>query len=118
LTSHITKFLLELGQGFAFIGRQYHFEIGEQDFYADLLFYHTKLHAYIVVELKARPFEPGDASQLNFFFMIAQETRRVAIWNCTIIAQIAQLHRLSRGTSCRERENLPTLLCLGLHSAQ
>ena len=66
LASHITKFLLELGQGFAFIGRQVHFEIGDSDFYTDLLFYHTRLHAYVVVELKARPFEPGDAGQLNF----------------------------------------------------
>ena len=61
LATHITKFLLELGQGFAFVGRQVHFEVGETDFYVDLLFYHIRLHAYVVVELKARPFEPGDA---------------------------------------------------------
>ena len=69
LANHVTKFLLELGQGFAFIGRQVYFEIGQQDFYADLLFYHTKLHCYVVFELKARPFEPGDASRLNFTLM-------------------------------------------------
>jgi predicted nuclease of restriction endonuclease-like (RecB) superfamily len=73
LASHITKFLLELGQGFAFIGRQIHFKIGSSDFYADLLFYHTKLHAYVVVELKARPFEPGDASQLNFYVNVIND---------------------------------------------
>lgn len=84
LTSHITKFLLELGQGFAFIGRQYHFEIGEQDFYADLLFYHTKLHAYIVVELKARPFEPGDASQLNFYVNVVNDKLKTSTDNDTI----------------------------------
>lgn len=84
LTHHITKFLLELGQGFAFIGRQYHFQIGNQDFYADLLFYHTKLHAYIVVELKARPFEPGDASQLNFYVNVVNDKLKSTGDNDTI----------------------------------
>ena len=64
---------MELGQGFAFIGRQVHFEIGDSDFYADLLFYHTQLHAYVVVELKARPFEPGDAGQLNFYVNVVND---------------------------------------------
>lgn len=73
LTEHITKFLLELGQGFAFIGKQVHFQIGDADFFADLLFYHTRLHAYIVVELKARPFEPGDAGQLNFYVNLVND---------------------------------------------
>ena len=73
LSGHITKFLLELGQGFAFMGRQVHFEIGETDFFVDLLFYHTRLHAYIVVELKARPFEPGDAGQLNFYVNVVND---------------------------------------------
>ncbi len=73
LAQHITRFLLELGQGFAFIGRQVKFEVGNQDFYADLIFYHTKLHCYVVVELKARPFEPGDASQLNFYVNVVND---------------------------------------------
>ena len=84
LTTHITKFLLELGQGFAFIGRQVHFEIGNADFYADLLFYHTKLHAYVVVELKARPFEPGDASQLNFYVNVVNDKLKSPTDNDTI----------------------------------
>jgi predicted nuclease of restriction endonuclease-like (RecB) superfamily len=78
LANHITKFLLELGQGFAFIGKQVHFEIGGADFFADLLFYHTKLHAYVVVELKARPFEPGDASQLNFYVNVVNDKVKTA----------------------------------------
>jgi predicted nuclease of restriction endonuclease-like (RecB) superfamily len=73
LTEHITKFLLELGHGFAFVGKQVHFEVGKTDFYADLLFYHTKLHAYVVVELKARAFEPGDASQPNFYVNLVND---------------------------------------------
>lgn len=73
LSSQITKFLLELGQGFAFIGRQVHFEIAGEDFFVDLLFYHTRLHAYVVVELKARPFEPGDAGQLNFYVNVIND---------------------------------------------
>ena len=67
LTEHIQKFLLELGQGFAFVGRQVHLEIGEQDFYIDLLFYHLKLRCYVVVELKACDFEPGFIGQLNMY---------------------------------------------------
>ena len=84
LTNQITKFLLELGQGFAFIGKQFHFEIGGSDFYADLLFYHTKLHAYVVVELKARPFEPGDASQLNFYVNVVNDKLKTNTDNDTI----------------------------------
>ena len=67
LTEHIQKFLLELGQGFAFVGRQVHLEIGGQDFYIDLLFYHLKLRCYVVIELKACDFEPGFISQLNMY---------------------------------------------------
>ncbi|MEE1315156.1 MAG: PDDEXK nuclease domain-containing protein [Faecalimonas sp.] len=67
LTEHIQKFLLELGQGFAFVGRQVHLEVGGDDFYIDLLFYHLKLRCYIVVELKACDFEPGFVSQLNMY---------------------------------------------------
>lgn len=67
LTEHIQKFLLELGQGFAFVGRQIHLEVGGQDFYLDLLFYHLKLRCYVVIELKACDFEPGFVSQLNMY---------------------------------------------------
>lgn len=67
LIDHIQKFLIELGQGFAFVGRQVHLEIGDSDFYLDLLFYHLKLRRYIVIELKARKFTPGDGSQLGMY---------------------------------------------------
>ena len=73
LTDHITRFLLELGKGFAFIGKQVHVEIGGQDFYIDLLLYHTRLHAYVVVELKARDFEAGDTGQLNFYINVIND---------------------------------------------
>ena len=84
LTQHIIMFLLELGQGFAFIGKQVHFKIEEDDFYADLIFYHTKLHAYVVVELKARPFKPGDASQLNFYVNVVNDKMKAKGDNDTI----------------------------------
>ena len=84
LTTQITKFLLELGQGFAFVGRQVKFTIGNQDFYADLIFYHIKLRCYVVVELKARPFEPGDASQLNFYLNVVNEKMKTDNDNDTI----------------------------------
>jgi len=67
LVAHIQTFLLELGQGFAFVGRQVHLEIGNEDFYLDLLFYHLKLRRYVVIELKARKFEAGDGAQLGMY---------------------------------------------------
>ena len=67
LTSHITRFLLELGTGFAFVGRQFRLEVGGDEFFIDLLFYHTRLKCYIVVELKATEFRPEHAGQLNFY---------------------------------------------------
>ncbi|HRH40710.1 MAG TPA: PDDEXK nuclease domain-containing protein [Pyrinomonadaceae bacterium] len=67
LTEHITKFLLELGKGFAFIGRQYNLKIGEKDYFIDLLFYHIRLRCFVVIELKGIEFEPEFAGKLNFY---------------------------------------------------
>ncbi len=67
LTEHITKFLLELGAGFAYMGKQVELKVGERSFYIDLLFYHTRLHCYVVVELKIVDFEPEFAGKLNFY---------------------------------------------------
>ena len=67
LIQHMEKFLLELGAGFAFVGRQYHLEVGEQDFYIDLLFYHLKLRCFVVIELKDHDFKPEYAVKMNFY---------------------------------------------------
>ena len=67
LIRHITRFLLELGAGFAFVGRQFRLEVAGDEFFIDLLFYHTRLKCYIVVELKAVAFKPEHAGQLNFY---------------------------------------------------
>jgi predicted nuclease of restriction endonuclease-like (RecB) superfamily len=67
LVQHITRFLLELGAGFAFVGRQVHLEVGGEDFYLDLLFYHLKLRAYVVIELKAGDFKPEHTGKLSFY---------------------------------------------------
>lgn len=67
LTRHITRFLLELGARFAFVGRQYRLDVGGDEFFIDLLFYHLKLRCYVVVELKTTPFRPEYAGQLNFY---------------------------------------------------
>ena len=67
LMQHITRFLLELGNGFAFVGRQYRLEVNGDEFFIDLLFYHTRLKCYVVVELKATAFKPEHAGQLNFY---------------------------------------------------
>lgn len=76
LIDHIQKFLVELGQGFAFVGRQVHVELGGQDFYLDLLFYHLKLRCYVVIELKAGEFEPGFVSKLNMYQNVVNDTLR------------------------------------------
>lgn len=67
LTCKITDFLLEMGRGFAYIGRQYHISVDGDDYYIDLLMYHLKLHCYVVVELKAVEFKPEFVSKLNFY---------------------------------------------------
>lgn len=67
LIDNVTDFLLELGSGFAYIGRQKHIQIGEHDFYIDLLFYHTQMHCYVVIELKTVDFQPEFAGKLNFY---------------------------------------------------
>lgn len=84
LTEHIQEFLLELGQGFAFVGRQVHLEVGGDDFYIDLLFYHLKLRCYVVIELKACEFEPGFVSQLNMYQNIVNNLLRHPDDNPTI----------------------------------
>ncbi len=67
LIANVQKLLMKMGKGFALIGRQYHLTVDEKDYYIDLLFYHVKLKCYIVVELKAREFDPRDVGQLNFY---------------------------------------------------
>lgn len=73
LIDHVQRFLLELGQGFAFVGRQVHLELGDSDFYIDLLFYHIRLKCYVVVELKSGKFEPGHISQLNMYLNVVND---------------------------------------------
>ena len=76
LVSHITKYLLEMGSGFAFVAQQKHFEVGDSDFYADLILYNIQLHAYVVVELKATSFKPEYMGQLNFYINVVDDTLR------------------------------------------
>jgi predicted nuclease of restriction endonuclease-like (RecB) superfamily len=76
LIDHIQKFLLELGTGFAFVGRQVPLEVGGEDYPLDLLFYHLKLRRYVVIELKARAFTPGDVGQLNLYLSAVDDLLR------------------------------------------
>lgn len=76
LIQHISQFLLELGAGFAYIGRQVPLQVGEREFFLDLLFYHTRLHCYVVVELKTVDFEPEFAGKLNFYLKAVDEQLR------------------------------------------
>ena len=84
LVKHVTRYLLEMGNGFAFVARQKHFQIGGSDFYADLILYNIKLHAYVVVELKATPFKPEYAGQLNFYINVVDDKLRGENDNKTI----------------------------------
>lgn len=76
LVSHIEKFLLELGEGFAFLGRQYHLQVEDQDFYIDLLFYHIKLRSFVVIELKTGKFKPEYAGKVNFYLSAVDDLLR------------------------------------------
>jgi predicted nuclease of restriction endonuclease-like (RecB) superfamily len=76
LLSHIRKFLIELGAGFAFVGQQVHLAVDGEDFYIDLLFYHLKLRSYIVVDLKAVAFKPEFAGKMNFYLAAVDDLMR------------------------------------------
>ena len=76
LIDHVQKFLLELGAGFAFVGRQVLLEVGDRDFRLDLLFYHLKLRCYVVIELKAVPFDPGFTGTLNLYLSAVDDLLR------------------------------------------
>ncbi len=78
LVSRLSDFLLELGTGFAFVGKQVHLEVGGEDFYIDLLFYHIKLHCYVVIELKTTDFKPEHLGQLGFYVTAVDEQMRSA----------------------------------------
>jgi predicted nuclease of restriction endonuclease-like (RecB) superfamily len=76
LLDHVQRFLLELGAGFSLVGRQVHLEVGGQDFYIDLLFYHYKLRCFIVVELKATDFKPEFVGKINFYLSAVDDKMR------------------------------------------
>lgn len=84
LIEHISQFLLELGAGFAFIGKQINLSVSRKDFFLDLLFYHTRLHCYIVIELKTIEFEPEHAGKMNFYIKAVDEQYRQPEDNPTI----------------------------------
>ncbi|MFA6107500.1 MAG: PDDEXK nuclease domain-containing protein [Candidatus Latescibacterota bacterium] len=73
LVRHLEKFLLELGQGFAFVGRQYRLDVGDEDFYIDLLFYHLRLRSFVVIDLKKGKFKPEYAGKLNFYCNVVND---------------------------------------------
>ena len=84
LVRHLERFLLELGAGFAFVGRQYHLAISDRDFYLDLLFYHLKLRCFIVIELKKGDFKPEYAGKMNFYCSVVDDQLRNESDNLTI----------------------------------
>lgn len=84
MVRNLTSLLLELGTGFAFMGRQYHLQVGSQDFYIDLLFYNTRLHCYFVIELKTTEFKPEYVGKLNFYLAAVDDVVRDAQDNPTI----------------------------------
>lgn len=101
LVGHFTKFLLELGKGFAFIGRQYHLLVGETEYYIDLLFYHIKLRCYVVIELKNTRFIPEYAGKLNFYLSAVDSLVKSEADNPTIGILM-----------CRDKNNFETEFAL------
>src|SRR5690606_26933099 len=92
LMQHMTRFLLELGSGFAFVGRQVHMEVGGDDFYLDLLFYQLRLRCYVVVELKAGDFKPEYAGKLSFYLSAVDSEYRADQDNPTIGILLCKSH--------------------------
>ena len=84
LIEHITNFLIELGAGFAYVGKQVELKVGERVFFIDLLFYHIKLHCYVVIEMKVVDFEPEHAGKLNFYIKAVDQQLRNKNDNPTI----------------------------------
>ncbi len=76
LIAHLERFMLELGIGFAFVGRQYHLSVGDSDFYLDLLFYHLKLRCFVVIDLKIGAFKPDHAGKMNFYLNVVDDLLR------------------------------------------
>ena len=76
LIAHLARFMLELGVGFAFVGRQHHLSVGKDDFYLDLLFYHLKLRCFVVIDLKVGPFKPDYAGKMNFYLNVVDDLLR------------------------------------------
>lgn len=84
LIDHIEKFLIELGAGFAFVGRQYKLMVSDKTYFLDLLFYHLKLRSYVVIELKATEFKPEHTGQLSFYLAAVDDLLRHPTDNSTI----------------------------------
>jgi len=84
LINHITQFLLELGKGFAYMGRQYSIKVGQKEYRTDLLFYHIHLRSYIIIELKMKEFEPEFIGKLNFYMSAINELIKTEVDNTTI----------------------------------
>ena len=76
LIDHVQKFLMELGAGFAFVGRQVHLEVGGEDFYVDLLLYHLRLRCFVVIDLKVKEFVPEFAGKMNFYLSAVDDLLR------------------------------------------
>lgn len=92
LVRQLEKFLLELGQGFAFVGRQYRLDVGDEDFYIDLLFYHLRLRAFVVIDLKKGKFKPEYAGKLNFYCNVVNDHLKHAADAPTIGLILCQSH--------------------------
>ena len=79
LVAHIREFLLDLGVGFAFLGSQYRLDVGGRDYYIDLLFYHARLHCYVVIDLKVVEFDPAFAGTMNFYLSAVDDLLRTPL---------------------------------------
>ncbi|VFN03910.1 MAG: Predicted nuclease of restriction endonuclease-like (RecB) superfamily, DUF1016 family [Candidatus Kentron sp. G] len=119
LVKHVTEFLLELGAGFAYVGRQVHVAVGDDDFFIDLLFYHLKLRCYVVIEIKTGKFKPAHLGQLGFYMTAvdrqikqAQDAATIGLLLCKsknkVVAEYA-LHDSTRPMGIAEYQLVESL---------
>jgi YhcG PDDEXK nuclease domain len=101
LIQHVRDFILELGKGFAFVGSQYHLEIGGQDYFLDLLFYHLRLRCYVAIDLKIEEFKPEFAGKMNFYLsamddLLRQSEDQPSLGSCSAHAKSINTMRSPR----------------------
>ena len=118
LVANVRELLLEMGKGFAFVGSQVHLRVHDEDYYLDLLFYHVRLHCFVVVELKEGPFKPEHAGKLNFYLSAVDDLLRAPEDNPTIGLLLCRSNATSKSNTRCEAFKSPWVLPSGRRALQ